>query len=52
MFLRFGYNDKYKKTNSFKFSKKVLSLPIHPYLKKKEVKYICNKLKLFFEKEV
>ena len=51
MFLGFGSQDKYKNTNSLKFSKKVLSLPIHPYLKKNEINYICKKLEIFFENE-
>jgi dTDP-4-amino-4,6-dideoxygalactose transaminase len=30
--------------------KRILSLPIHPFLTKKEIDYICNNIKLFFKK--
>ena len=29
--------------------KNILSLPIHPYLQNKEIVYICNKIKKFYE---
>jgi hypothetical protein len=32
-------------------AKKILSLPIHPYLSKKEVEYICKHIKKFFHEK-
>ncbi len=39
-----GYGD-VKLPNCSQVAKQVLSLPMHPYLKKEEVKYICDTLK-------
>lgn len=36
---------------SEKFSKEILSLPIYPELKHKEINYIVNKIKIFYEKK-
>ncbi len=33
-----------------KYSKQILSLPIHPYLSKKEINYVVRNIKLFFKK--
>lgn len=30
------------------YSKKILSLPMYPELEEKEIKYVCNKVKLFY----
>ncbi len=45
------YN-KLKVKNTELFSKSILSLPIHPLLKKKDVKIICNLIKLFYKSYV
>lgn len=37
-----------KKMNSLKFNKKILSLPIGEHLNLKDIKTICNKIKIFF----
>ena len=34
---------------SIKFSKQILSLPIGEHLSLKDIKYICNKIKSFFD---
>ena len=38
-----------KKMKSIKFSKQILSLPIGEHLSLKDIKYICNKIKSFFD---
>ncbi len=37
--------------NTEQQSKQILSLPIHEYLKKKEILYICKKIKKFFDEK-
>jgi dTDP-4-amino-4,6-dideoxygalactose transaminase len=32
-------------------SKRVLSLPCHPYLEKKDILYVCQKIKTFFQND-
>ena len=36
-----------RKMNSLKFSKEILSLPIGEHLSLKDIKNICNKIKIF-----
>lgn len=49
----YGYrnliNHKIININCDKISKEVISLPIHPFLKEPQVKYICNKVNNFIE---
>ena len=36
--------------NCLKYEKQILSLPMHPFLTHKEIKYVCNAINLFFTK--
>ncbi len=50
-----AYKKKFRKKNFLKKtesqSKKILTLPINQYLKKKEIKYICKLINNFYEKK-
>ena len=41
---------KIKLKNFEKYEKQILSLPIHAYLKQKEINYVCENIKIFFFK--
>ena len=36
--------------NCLKYEKQILSLPMHPFLTHKEIKYVCDAINLFFRK--
>ena len=36
--------------NCLKYEKQILSLPMHPFLTYKEIKYVCDAINLFFRK--
>ena len=42
------FSDKHLYKNSLHLSKKILSLPFDPYLKKNKIKYICESIKNFY----
>lgn len=37
--------------NCLKYENQILSLPMHPFLKIKEIKYVCNSINLFFKRK-
>jgi dTDP-4-amino-4,6-dideoxygalactose transaminase len=50
--LQKAYKDLFGKINlpnTTKYSKEILSLPINPFMKKKEIDYVIKKIKEFFE---
>ena len=50
-----AYKSQFGKINLPKteyYSKRILSLPINPYLKKKEINFVINKVKDFFKKKI
>ena len=47
-FKKFKGRDRFNNSNSAE--KKIISLPIHPFLKKEEAQYVSNQINIFFKK--